>query len=939
MKILKRLRPHRPLLSVAVAILGVLGMVGGTLSFAGSASASTPGSVTPVFGPISDQPNAIDLLPGSPSAEGITAGATAEPAASWFFAVNGYGLPPGAWSVNDQIFIPIFPNSSIATGGVNDYTNNNYVVFANTPAVVVEQAPNVAGATSPCLSTGCGVKTETNPNDTAADISAGLQDVLVITLNNAPGLEAPPFPGVWELGVINVNYTTGANTANGLIRTATAATDTCSYVLGSSGNTGANTLNGTVAGTQGLWGGTAGVPNTSFATVGSQCAANAYVEGVTVTANNPAVSVLPSAINAPISNIVLTESTLDAVPALGAPIGTTGGFVCVTLSAGDGSFTTTATNPTFTVNTSNEGGTGTVTSTVFLADSSSGTYAYKTGTFTSPDSTDNTLVSQVLFPSTTTPTTYTFSGITVDAPDGYEGPVGATVMVGAAWDAATDECTGGLVLPEIGNENFQAGDGEIEIYAVGQATTGTRIAGSVADQTAEAALEAQWPPTPGGFCVPNNANPDPTADNVGSSVVLATDQNWPDALTGSYLASYYHTGVLLTPTASLSPYAEQAIQEEGISTVFIVGGPLAVSNGVQTTLEHTPQYQCGGSVPRVNALGTPIDLNVIRIDGPVADDTAEAIATYVDSGYVGLLNLAAAVKYVSPPTASSPFGVTAYNDTLGTNEGTLPTVPVRTAILATDNTFQDATSASSLSYFEHLPILITNPTSLSTQALTGLLDLGIQQVIEVGGPIAIADSVNAQLAAENISVLRIAGTDYTDTSVQLADFELNPNVYTANGLNEGLGWGLRCGDQTGITLTHGEGPSGFFYDDPASYHVGTHECFYAALARGDYFADALTSSVFTGNVAHFGSTPFFTGPEPVLLTENPSTVGTYLTGFLNQAGSPYGIDPTGIAAPLTYETDGQAPLGLTVFGGIEALPQTTVQTALNAISAGGNATP
>ncbi len=445
MKILKRLRPHRPLLSVAVAILGVLGMVGGTLSFAGSASASTPGSVTPVFGPISDQPNAIDLLPGSPSAEGITAGATAEPAASWFF----------------------------------------------------------------------------------------------------------------------------------------------------------------------------------------------------VTANNPAVSVLPSAINAPISNIVLTESTLDAVPALGAPIGTTGGFVCVTLSAGDGSFTTTATNPTFTVNTSNEGGTGTVTSTVFLADSSSGTYAYKTGTFTSPDSTDNTLVSQVLFPSTTTPTTYTFSGITVDAPDGYEGPVGATVMVGAAWDAATDECTGGLVLPEIGNENFQAGDGEIEIYAVGQATTGTRIAGSVADQTAEAALEAQWPPTPGGFCVPNNANPDPTADNVGSSVVLATDQNWPDALTGSYLASYYHTGVLLTPTASLSPYAEQAIQEEGISTVFIVGGPLAVSNGVQTTLEHTPQYQCGGSVPRVNALGTPIDLNVIRIDGPVADDTAEAIATYVDSGYVGLLNLAA----------------------------------------------------------------------------------------------------------------------------------------------------------------------------------------------------------------------------------------------------------------------------------------------------------
>jgi len=665
------------------------------------------------------------------------------------------------------------------------------------------------------------------------------------------------------------------------------------------------------------------------------CASNAYVEGVSVTANTPAVSVLPSAINAPISNITLTESTIGSIPGLGAPSGFGGGFVCVTLSPGNGTFTTTAANPTFTVSTNNEGGTGTVTSTVFLA-ASAGSSPYEPG---------STLVSQVLYASTTTPTIYTFSGITVDAPDNFEGPVGAFITVGAAWDPATDECTGGVVLPEYGNENFQSQvDGQIEIYAVGQQTTGTRIAGSIADQTAEAALEAQWPPTPGGFCVPNNANPDPTADNVGSSVVLATDQNWPDALTGSYLASYYHTGVLLTPGGMLSPYAAQAIQEEGISTVFIVGGPLAVSNSVETTLTHTPQYQCGGSVPRVNALGTPIDLNVIRIDGPAADDTAEAIATYVDSGYVGTLNLAAAVKYVSPPTASNPFGVTGYNDTLGTNEGTLSTIPVRTAILATDYTFQDATSASSLSYFEHLPILITNSTSLSTQALTGLLDLGIQQVIEVGGPIAIADSVNTQLAAENISVLRIAGTDYTDTSVQLADFELNNQHTTAaNGAgpdNYGLGWGVECSAVTnGIAPSKGEGPSSFFFADPGAYHVGAGECFYAALARGDFFADALTSSVFTGNVAHFGSTPFFTGPEPVLLTENPTTVGTYLTGFLNQAGSPYGIDPAAAIPPLTYVAhSGQSPLGLTVFGGIEALTQNTVQTALNAISAGGNAT-
>ena len=86
-------------------------LAGGTLSFAGSASASTLGSYTPVVGPVSGQVNAIDLLPGSPSAYGVTAGGSAQPAASWFFALNGYGSSLAAWTVGDSIYIPIFPPS------------------------------------------------------------------------------------------------------------------------------------------------------------------------------------------------------------------------------------------------------------------------------------------------------------------------------------------------------------------------------------------------------------------------------------------------------------------------------------------------------------------------------------------------------------------------------------------------------------------------------------------------------------------------------------------------------------------------------------------------------------------------------------------------------------------------------------------------------------
>ena len=75
------------------------------------------------------------------------------------------------------------------------------------------------------------------------------------------------------------------------------------------------------------------------------------------------------------------------------------------------------------------------------------------------------------------------------------------------------------------------------VFSIGNSTVNSRIFGSNADQTAVAALEAQYPATPHTNCLPNNAPPSASQHDVGSSVVLATDQNWPDALTASYLAS------------------------------------------------------------------------------------------------------------------------------------------------------------------------------------------------------------------------------------------------------------------------------------------------------------------------------------------------------------------------------------------------------------------
>jgi len=152
-------------------------------------------------------------------------------------------------------------------------------------------------------------------------------------------------------------------------------------------------------------------------------------------------------------------------------------------------------------------------------------------------------------------------------------------------------------------------------------------------------------------------------------------------------------------------------------------------------------------------------------------------------------------------------------------------------------------------------------------------------------------------------VLRIAGADGSETSVQLAKFELN--FY---GTDDGLGWGGFSCNGTGQL-------GGVVYSTNCTHVV--------ALARGDYFADALTSSVVTGNNA-----------EPIILAENPTTLGTYATAFFNQAGSPYGIDPD-FQTPLSpIPRSGVTVSSITVFGGPLAIANSTLQAALTAIAQG-----
>ena len=91
-----------------------------------------------------------------------------------------------------------------------------------------------------------------------------------------------------------------------------------------------------------------------------------------------------------------------------------------------------------------------------------------------------------------------------------------------------------------------------------------------------------------------------------------------------------------------------------------------------------------------------------------------------------------------------------------------------TALLATGRAFADALAAAPLAAAESGPILLTEPDALPDETMDALEDLGVTDVIILGGPSAISEDVEAELTDESYQVVRRAGENRFQTAAQLA---------------------------------------------------------------------------------------------------------------------------------------------------------------------------
>lgn len=210
--------------------------------------------------------------------------------------------------------------------------------------------------------------------------------------------------------------------------------------------------------------------------------------------------------------------------------------------------------------------------------------------------------------------------------------------------------------------------------------------------------------------------------------VIATGEDFPDALAGSFLVgrdSGYP--VLLVQKNSVPAATDQALEQLGVKTVVLLGGGAVIAPEVQAALD--------------------ADYDVVRLGGTDRFDTARLIAETEAPADIGEVD----------------------------NKST--------AIVANGFGFADALAAGPISFAARLPILLTGPAGLAAPTRAALEKLAIEHVVIVGGEAAVSATVESEIKTLGITTQRISGADRFQTATRIADFAIDTLGFDPAHLN------------------------------------------------------------------------------------------------------------------------------------------------------------
>lgn len=244
------------------------------------------------------------------------------------------------------------------------------------------------------------------------------------------------------------------------------------------------------------------------------------------------------------------------------------------------------------------------------------------------------------------------------------------------------------------------------------------------------------------------------------TAIIASGQNWPDALAAAGLAGAYEAPLLLTRKDALPADVASRIQSLGVDRVFIVGGTAAVTDAVAGAIDAV--------VPGTSAA-------ITRLSGATRYETSARVAV---------------------ATLGAP-GRPAWDGT---------------AFVATGGNFPDALAAGPLAAAKGIPLYLSNPTGIAASTITAMKSAGVTKVYVLGGTAAVSDASVSALNSQGIALSdRWAGANRYATAATVAENSLQlglsattPALATGTNYPDALAGGVMQGAAGSVViLTNG----------------------------------------------------------------------------------------------------------------------------------------
>lgn len=246
-----------------------------------------------------------------------------------------------------------------------------------------------------------------------------------------------------------------------------------------------------------------------------------------------------------------------------------------------------------------------------------------------------------------------------------------------------------------------------------------------------------------------------SAFRYASTVVIATGEDFPDALSGSGLAGAVHGPLLLVRHDSLPASVTAEIVRLHAKKAYVLGSDRSVSNSVAAALSRPP-----------------CSLAVTRLEGENRYATARRIAQEIR-------NLS------------------------GTSIGTV--------FVARGDKFADALAAAPLAWATGSPVVLVKPPSSRRELIGGdaglaIWEIGATKAVVCGSEKAVSEATAHQLPVATL--VRVEGPDRYGTALALAKYGVTEGIASwrylcvATGLDfpDGLSGGAAAGSRHGLLL-------------------------------------------------------------------------------------------------------------------------------------------